>query len=152
MFSQSVKSSLHQREMRLQERIHATNQASRGQRLTTHRAQSCGLSVGTSGGHGQYQRGAQTAGRPQGQPSFVPPVCAYLFIGAECSQHAERHGQKIKQAQIKKKTFLVTCSVMAFTEGAERLTSRMFFKTPAMWPQGATYIPGASKHMFLILA
>lgn len=24
----------------------------------------------------------------------------------------------------------------------------MFFKTPGIWPQGATHIPGASKHMF----
>ena len=49
MFSESVTSSLHQGEMRLQERVHAANQARRGQRLTTHRAQSCGLSVGSSG-------------------------------------------------------------------------------------------------------
>ena len=27
----------------------------------------------------------------------------------------------------------------------------MFFKTPGIWPQGATHIPGASKHMFSIL-
>lgn len=83
MFSESVTSSLHQGEMRLQERVHAANQARRGQRLTTHRAQSCGLSVGSSGGLGQSSPAAQTAGRPQGQPRPVPPVCAYLFIGAE---------------------------------------------------------------------
>lgn len=39
------------------------------------------------------------------------------------------------------------CSVMAFPEWAELLRSRMFFKTPGIWPQGATHIPGASKHM-----
>ena len=27
----------------------------------------------------------------------------------------------------------------------------MFFKTPGIWPRGATHIPGASKHMFSIL-
>ena len=72
-------------------------------------------------------------------------------VGELISQHAERHGQKIKQEK-KKKVFLVVCSVMAFTERAGRLRSRMFFKTLAIWPQGATHILGASKHMFPILA
>ena len=34
-------------------------------------------------GLGQSPPSAQMAGRPQGRPRPVPPVCAYLFIGAE---------------------------------------------------------------------
>lgn len=67
------------------------------------------------------------------------------------SQHAERHGQKIKQEKKTNKNSLVMCSVMAFTERAELLKRRMFFKTPGIWPQGAMHIPGASKHVFSIM-
>ena len=51
MFSESVTSSLHQGEMCLQKCVHVANQARRGQPLSTHRAQSCGLSVGRSSPH-----------------------------------------------------------------------------------------------------
>ena len=74
MFSESVTSSLHQGEMCLQKCVHVANQARRGQPLSTHRAQSCGLSVGRSSPH-PLPRPPQTTG------SAAPCAsCVCVFI------------------------------------------------------------------------
>lgn len=76
----NVTSSLHQGEMRLQERVHAANQARRGQRLTNHRAQSCGLSVGSSGG----QSPPAAHGRQTKVSRTLCLLCVHLFLRVEC--------------------------------------------------------------------
>ena len=94
----------------------------------------------------------------RGKDSVLPMLGAKVQspVRELISHYAEWHIQKIKQAKNKtkqnKKNILVMCSVMAFTKRAELLRSRMFLKTPGIWPKGATHIRGASKHMLPIMA
>ena len=80
MFSESVTSSLYQGEMRLQKSVSTWQIRPGGGSLsppTGHRAVA-------SQWEGPVPTRCPDRRRPQGQPRLVPPVCAYLFIGAEC--------------------------------------------------------------------